>query len=209
MATDGTSSGAGGNGAAGGSRSGGSNNNNGGASRMLKRYGPIALVVIIVIAVIAIASNRNSGDDNKNDVSASGSGNSTSDLPLTFQEAKSQGKEGDIDWGPNCDTKTGRVKMPVHNALPCVEPWDASKDNGGATSQGVTKDKILVAVYKAQPDPLQQAIVEGAGADTDPNKINQTSIDYLNMFAKVANTYGRTLDLRTINATGGPDDATA
>jgi hypothetical protein len=99
--------------------------------------------------------------------------------------------------------------MPVHNALPCVEPWDASKDNGGATSPGVTKDKILVAVYKGQPDPLQQAIVEGAGADTDPNKVNQTSIDYLNMFAKVANTYGRTLDIRTISATGGPDDATA
>ena len=87
--------------------------------------------------------------------------------------------------------------MPVHNAYPCVEPWDESADNGGATSPGVTADSIIVALYKGQPDPLQQAIVEGAGADTDPNAVNQTSIDYLNMFADVAETYGRTLDIRT------------
>ena len=42
-------------------------------------------------------------------------------------------------------------------------------DNGGATSPGVTADAIIVALYKGEPDPLQQALVEGAGADTDPN----------------------------------------
>ena len=56
---------------------------------------------------------------------------------------------------------------------------------------------------------MQQAIVEGAGADTDPEAINQTSIDYLKMFEAVSQTYGRTLKIVTIEATGGPTDATA
>jgi hypothetical protein len=177
---------------------------------MLKRYGPIALVVIVIVGVIAIVGVLNGGDDDSgNDNQVSAGGDNGSPLPLTYQEAQDQGKADSIDWGPTCDTETGRVKMPVHNALPCVEPWPAGKDNGGATSQGVTKDKILVALYQGQPDPLQQAIVEGAGADTDPELINQTQIDYVKMFEAVAETYGRTLDVRTIVATGGPTDATA
>jgi hypothetical protein len=175
---------------------------------MLRRYGPIALVIIVIVGVIAFVGSRGDDDD---DVSA-GAGTTSasgSNLPLTYQEAKDKGTEGDIAWGATCDTDTGRVKMPVYNAYPCVEPPDASADNGGATSPGVTADSIIVALYKGQPDPLQQAIVEGAGADTDPNAINQTSIDYLNMFADVAETYGRTLDIRTVEASGGPADATA
>ena len=130
-------------------------------------------------------------------------------LPLTFQEAKAQGNEGDIDWGDQLRHRDGSGEGPGRNAPPCVEPLDTRHDNGGATSQGVTADEILVALYKGQPDPLQQAIVEGAGADTDPNAVNQTSIDYLKMFEDVAETYGRTLKIETIEATGGPADATA
>jgi hypothetical protein len=180
---------------------------NGGAGRLLRRYGPIALVVVVIIGVIAFVGNRNSGDDDS--TVKAGDSTQTNALPLTFQEAKDQGKEGDIDWGPNCDTKTGRLKIPVHNAPPCVEPYDASKGNGGATSQGVTANEIVVAVYKGQPDPLQQAIVEGAGADTDPNTINQTTVDYIKMFETVSQTYGRKLRIQTVEATGGPTDATA
>ena len=174
---------------------------------MLRRYGPILLVIIVIVGVIAYVGSRGDDDDNVNATDTSA--DSASALPLTYQEAKDKGTEGDIDWGATCDTETGRVKMPVHNAYPCVEPPAASADNGGATSPGVTADSIIVALYKGQPDPLQQAIVEGAGADTDPNAVNQTSIDYLNMFADVAETYGRTLDIRTVEASGGPADATA
>jgi hypothetical protein len=184
--------------------------NGGGGARMLKRYGPIALVVVVIVGVIAIVGALNGGDDDSSSNNKVNAGGDTAgSLPLTYQEAKAQGKADSIDWGSGCDTKTGRIKMPVHNALPCVEPWPAGKDNGGATSQGVTKDSILVAVYQAQPDPLQQAIVEGAGADTDPTKVSQTQVDYVKMFEAVAQTYGRKLDVRTIIASGGPTDATA
>ena len=137
------------------------------------------------------------------------SSENASDLPITFQEAEEAGTVDDYDWGETCDVDTGRLMIPVHNAPPCIVPWVTSDDNGGATSPGVTADSIIVALYKGEPDPLQQTLVEGAGADTDPNTVNQTSIDYLNMFADVAETYGRTLDIRTIEASGGPADATA
>ena len=120
-----------------------------------------------------------------------------------------EGTEGDIEWGEGCDTELGLVKVPISNAAPCVEPWDETEDNGGATAQGVTADEILVVNYKGQPDPLQQALVEDAGANTDPNANNEVEVDYINLFADVYETYGRTVRIETIEASGGPDDATA
>ena len=68
------------------------------------------------------------------------SADSASDLPLTYQEAKDKGTEGDIDWGDTCDTETGRVKIPVHNAYRRASSRGTTADNGGATSPGVTAD---------------------------------------------------------------------
>ncbi len=95
------------------------------------------------------------------------------------------------------------------DAAPCVEPWDEAEDNGGATPQGVTADEILVVLYKGQPDPLQQALVEDAGANTDPDPNNQVENDYIDLFADVYETYGRTVRVEVLEASGGPDDATA
>jgi hypothetical protein len=178
---------------------------NGGAGRMLKRYGPIALVVVIIVGVIAFVGSRGDDDD---DVSATGSGDGDSSLPVTFQEAEADGSVDEIDWGEGCDTELGRLKIPIVDAAPCIEPWEDG-DNGGATAQGVTADEIVIALYKGQPDPLQQAIVEGAGADTDPEDVNQTAREYLAMFEDVYETYGRTLRVETIEASGGPADSTA
>ena len=115
-----------------------------------------------------------------------------------------EGTEGDIEWGEGCDTELGLVKVPISNAAPCVEPWDETEDNGGATSQGVTADEILVVNYMGQPDPLQQALVEDAGANTDPEVNNQVEVDYINLFTDVYETYGRTVRVETIEASGGP-----
>src|SRR5436190_191593 len=102
-----------------GSSGGGSS---GGGSKALKRYGPIVLVLVIIAAVIAIASG---GDDDKTSNDATGTTNAdNSDLPITYPEAVEAGTEGDIDWGEQCDTELGLVKVPISNAAPCVEPWD-------------------------------------------------------------------------------------
>lgn len=182
--------------------------NRSGSSGALKRYGPIAVVALVVVGAIVLFG---SGDDDKGDTKAGPGSTAPSGeqagLPMTFQEAEAAGVE-DIDWGDGCDLDRGRVAIPLNNAAPCVEPWDGA-DNGGATSPGVTADSIKVIVYQGEPDPLQQAIVGEAGADTDPADTAQAAVDYLKMLEDVYETYGRTLDVEVVAASGGPADATA
>jgi hypothetical protein len=179
---------------------------NGGAGRLLKRYGPFVAIVVI-IGIIALIASGGGDDDDDGRVEAGGNGDGDSELPLTFQEAEDQGVE--IDFGPNCDPATGRMKVPTNNAAPCTEPYDEAEGNGGDTSPGVTADAIKVVVYVGQNDPLQEALVAGAGASTDPKDYYQTAVDYLRGFEKVYQTYGRTLDIVALNATGGPADEAA
>jgi len=179
--------------------------NSSGSSTALKRYGPIAVVVALVAA--AILAFGGGGDDDTETVTNPDPTETRDGLPLTFQEAEADGIEG-IDWGAGCDVDTGRVAIPLRNAAPCVEPWE-DPDNGGATSPGVTADAIKVVVYQGEPDPLQQAIVDQAGADTDPADAAQAAVDYLEMLDDVYETYGRTLDIQVLEASGGPADATA
>jgi hypothetical protein len=175
--------------------------------KMLRRYGPIALVVVIVVAVVLIASGG--GDDDEPRVTTEQNGERDPNAPRTFQEAAAEGDEDSITWGPECDTTRGRLKVPITDAAPCIEPWNASQGNGGATAQGVTADEILVAVYKGQNDPLQAALIESAGATVDPNATRDTYIGYLRMFEDIYETYGRKLRIEVVNASGGPADATA
>ena len=83
--------------------------------------------------------------------------------------------------GPQCDKERGRIQFVYQGWVPCVKPWPANSDNGGATSPGVTKSAIKVVVLKA-PDqttnesrsPIrdratgQFATVEDAVRDTLP-----------------------------------------
>ena len=178
----------------------------GGGAKALKRYGPILLVVVIIGVVIAIAGSG--GDDESDDATETNTGDN-SDLPMTYEEALAEGTEGDIEWGDGCDTELGLVKVPIANAAPCVEPWDEAEDNGGATAQGVTADEILVVLYKGQPDPLNQALIGAAGADTDPDANSQVQQDYLNLFTDVYETYGRTIRVEVLEASGDAQDDTA
>jgi hypothetical protein len=180
----------------------------GGTGKAVRRYAPIAVVVVIIGAIALVGALRGGNDKNdKGNVAAGNTTSSTSNLPLTFDEAKDQGKT--IDFGPKCDPETGRVAIPLSGAPQCVEPWSSSKDNGGATYQGVTKDAVKIVVYVGQNDPLQAALVKSAGASTDPSAYYKTDVGYLEGFAKYFELYGRKLDIIRLNATGGPDDHSA
>ena len=126
--------------------------------------------------------------------------------PLTFDEAKAQGK--DVDWGPNCDTSTGRLAVPSGYAPPCVEPW-TDGDNGGATAQGVTKDTITVALYQTQPDLLQQTFFEKSGSDETLANEHDTTQEYVDYFSAHYELYGRKIELVPVKASGAPDDDVA
>jgi hypothetical protein len=181
--------------------------NRGAGAKAMRRYGPIAIIVILIGGIALIAGLKNNGKKDNNISASNSTTATTSDLPLTFQQAKAQGSS--VDFGPTCDPKTGRVAIPLIGAPQCVQPWDASKSNGGATYTGVTANSIKVAVYVGQNDPLQQAIVANAGASVKPDDYYKTDVGYLEGFAKYYQLYGRKLDIVRVNATGGPADHAA
>ena len=114
----------------------------------------------------------------------------------------------DVDWGPTCDTTTGRLAVPSGYAPPCVEPWTGG-DNGGETAPGVTGDTITVALYQAQPDLLEQTFFEETGSDESLAKERDTTQEYVDYFSAHYELYGRKVELVTLKASGAPDDDVA
>jgi hypothetical protein len=127
-------------------------------------------------------------------------------LPLTFDEAEARGKQ--VDWGPTCDTSTGKLAVPSGYAPPCVEPW-AGGNNGGDTAPGITADTIRVALYQTQPDLLQQAFFEQTGSDESLAKERDTTQAYVDYFSAHYELYGRKVELVPVKASGAPDDDVA
>ena len=131
--------------------------------KLLRRYGPIALVVIVIVGVIAFVGSR--GDDDDDVATASGSRaprtratcRSRSKRPKSARHGRRLRLGRDLRHRHRPVEDPGAQRTAVHRAV------GHSEDNGGATSPGVTADSIIVALYKGEPDPLQQALVEGAG----------------------------------------------
>ena len=178
-----------------------------------KRYGPIAVVLALIgAAVLVFGGGGDDGDDDAD--TAAGGGTATEDEliesgPMTWQKAELEGTTESIDWGPNCDTETGRIKLVSVYAPPCVEPFEG--DNGGATSPGVTADTVKIVHYISDPalDPLAAATVSGAGADISPETAIQTSQGYADLYNKLFETYGRRVEVEHYIGTGAGDDREA
>src|SRR5215510_13648217 len=124
--------------------------------RTMRTSARVTTVVVVVCALAAIAATAS------NATHASAASKPSLGAPITFDQAKAENEH--VDWGPNCDTTTGKVAVPSGYAPPCVAPWKGG-NNGGATAPGVTADTITVALYQAQPDLLQQAFFENTGSD--------------------------------------------
>jgi hypothetical protein len=168
--------------------------NQAGTSRMLRRYGPIGLVVVIVL-VIVLVTVVVGGDDGDDGDSASDEDIPTREElirsgPMTPEKAELIGEEN-VDFGPNCDTQAGTVAIPFLRAAPCVEPFDG--DNGGATTPGVTDDEIKVVYYQTDPsaDPLLAAQLRATGADVNTDTACDTAQGYVEVFNEYYETYGR------------------
>jgi hypothetical protein len=191
-----------------------------GLVRSLKRYGPFVAVIVIVAGAIAIFGGGGGDDDAGGN---GGSGQQTADVPtdlasidneqlvrdgpMTPEKAELLGE--DVDFGPNCDTETGRIMLPTMYAPPCVEPFTG--DNGGATSAGVTADEVLVVRYETDPalDPLGASIAAGGGADVDPETTNEALQNYARLYQSLFETYGRTVRIERFVGSGASDDREA
>ena len=126
-------------------------------------------------------------------------------VPITYAAAVKLGKTADYDWGPQCDHKTGRLKMPSVYSPPCV-PVVSGDANGGATSAGVTGSTVNLVYYQAQPGGLASAVTSAAGT---PAQALATVQAYVAMFNHVYEMYGRHVDLIVFNATGAATDPVA
>jgi hypothetical protein len=128
--------------------------------------------------------------------------------PMTTLKAKLQGKTN-IDFGPNCDTTTGRVKIPSVYAPPCVQPFTGK--NGGATSDGVTGDEIKIVVYNTDPakDPLVAGAARAAGAETNLSAVQDTWQGYVDIYNQQFERYGRKISVEFFVGTGPGSDTAA
>ena len=125
-------------------------------------------------------------------------------MPLTYAAAAKVGKTADYDWGPECDHKTGRLKIPSVYAPPCVPVFTGA--NGGATSSGVTGSTINVVYYQAQPGGLASTISSAAGTTAQALATAQA---YVAMFNQVYELYGRHVNLIPFTASGADTDPVA
>ena len=176
--------------------------------KLLRRYGPFAAILIVIIVVALVATVFRGDDDDSGDaVEVQSNEELIRSGPMTPAKADLLGEE--VDFGPNCDTETGRVKVPTVYAVPCVEPFEG--DNGGATSPGVTADEILVIGYLADPakDPLLASQVSAAGADVSPESAAETMQGYVDIINTYGEMYGRQIRLETFVGTGSYNDETA
>jgi len=174
----------------------------------MAKYGPIAavLVVIAVIAGVSISKRGSSTDQATTEGTGGGGTGTNPDIPVIFADAKKAG--GNLaDYGERCDQATGRIKMPSLFAPPCVPAHKAGTDNGGATSKGVTKDKITIVQYKASTNGDLSALLQGL-LDT-PEASAATWKAYVNMFNELYETYGRKVEIVDFQSQGAMDDEVA
>ncbi len=113
---------------------------------------------------------------------------------------------------PNCDPATGRFKFQFYAAPPCVKQWKDGTDNGGATAQGVTKDRIKVVVLWHD---LPQNVITGevgvytnqATGKNEPGAARAALLDENEMFKHVYETWGRTVEFEFVESTGSDETA--
>jgi hypothetical protein len=167
----------------------------------ISRYWPVALVVALAAASITAGSLRRADHA------------ATARPPAGDGVAPALAAFAGVDplSAPDCDRSTGRLKIPVVSAPNCVPLWQKGRDNGGATSTGVTAGEIRVAVYRARVVPTIRAAQEAAighrlptAAEDDRNR--KQSLKVMN---NLWETFGRTVRLVTLPASGADDDEVA
>jgi hypothetical protein len=90
----------------------------------------------------------------------------------------------------------------------CVAAWKKGKDNGGATSQGVTKDKVLVVALvpnEQQKGPASRQPTNNATGQ--PGTVEDALTDALPAYAHIFESYGRTVDVEYVTSTGDDEAA--
>ena len=161
---------------------------------------PVVLIVAALVGAGVVATvNEHSSTNAAAPANGTGAPSTHASVPLTYAAATRLGHANEFDWGPQCDQKTGRLKMPSVFAPPCVPVFTGA--NGGTTSGGVTGTAINVVYYQMQPGGLTSAVSGAAGNNAQSLA---TARAYVAMFNQIFEMYGRHVNLIPFTASG-PD----
>ena len=97
---------------------------------------------------------------------------------------------------PDCDPATKRIKIVSWFAPPCVAPWPADGDNGGATSPGVTSEKIRIVHY-----------YHSNTSNQSEDDYRQAWADVLPIYERFWRTWGREVEVTMFTTTGSDEVA--
>lgn len=175
----------------------------------LRRYGPIGaiLAVVVLVAAAAVVLSDGDDDDEEDDVPAA-SDIAEGELPdgvVTWSMA--QDDDLDVSFPDTCDPSTGKVAIPFFFRTECTADVD---DNGGATADGVTADEITVVAWLPNPDDTIYSFLRQAmGFDDTVEEIRETQEGLVEIFQAYYQTYGRTVRLEFVEASGQMLDTVA
>jgi hypothetical protein len=182
-------------------------------SKVLRRWGPLAVIAVVAVIVLAVLVVGGGGSDDDDDT-ADGNGNGSNteaegpEGAVSWSEAEEAGTTDDHTWPDTCDQETGRVAIPYLLAAECYA--DAEGDNGGDTSNGVTGDAIKVVAYVAmEDDPIIDYITAAIANDDTVAQAGETIEGYAELFNDFYQLYGRQVDLEILEGSGPANDEVA
>lgn len=191
----------------------------GGGSSPLRRYGPVIAIVAVIALIVGVIVLGGGDDDDTTDTAsdttaadgetATTDGDGGGDRPegaISWTQAQEEGLD-DLEWPETCDQETGRVAIPYFFAAECFANVE---DNGGATHRGVTEDSIKVVYYSdPENDPVLDFITGPIANDDTQAEIEETVAGFMELFGAHYQTYGRTVDLQIVRASGSSTDEVA
>lgn len=101
--------------------------------------------------------------------------------------------------GPDCD-ESGRQRGIAGYMPPCVQ-WTGT-GNGGATSRGVTADKIKIVIWQGQEDPATRSALSGARLNDEPAVVERMYEALRKYNNNHYQTYGREVVFVELQASG-------
>jgi hypothetical protein len=173
----------------------------GGRPPLLRRYGPIAAVLVVVAGVVVVSFAGGGDGDDGGPTTTAAPAATEGELPAGVTTwSMAQEADLDVDWPDTCDTETGLVAIPFFFRPECVAPNDEA---GGATAPGVTDDTITVVAWlPSESDPIYSIVRQALGIDDSIDEIRRTYEGLAEVFGAYYETYGRTVELEFVEASG-------
>jgi hypothetical protein len=181
--------------------------------RVLRGYGPLALLVVLMIVMATLVPSKPRTISNLSTGDQGSLGSNVSDDSVDTGTTDTVAP-GQIASGGGAGT-TGSNGKPIDPPKSCAgdqvkgDPYSPpctlfSGNNGGATTRGVTADKIKVSYRSLNEKGFQQTLAQLAGAtlsDT-PDTIKRTVVALAEYFSKHYQFYGRQMEIDFYNGVG-------